>query len=118
MSSAENTKKGKVGEQLAVDFFLREGYSICCRNFRYGRAEIDLIAKKDDLLVFVEVKLRKSTLYGLPEESINEKKIGLIQLAANEFIYDMKWEGPVRFDVICILEMGGRREYVHVKDAF
>ena len=118
MSSSENTKKGKIGELLAQNFLTQNGYEIIARNYRFGRAEIDIIAQKGDLLVFVEVKFRKSKFFGMPEESISPKKTDMIQSAADQYIYHVNWNKPVRYDVISILQIADKTEYYHIEDAF
>ncbi len=64
-----------LGEDIAVDYLKKKGYKIIERNFRKGYTEIDIIAVKDDTLVFVEVKSRKSNSYGDPFESIAPWKV-------------------------------------------
>jgi len=118
MSSSENTKKGKLGELLAENFLQKKGYVIIANNYRFARAEIDIIAQKDDLLVFVEVKFRKSNFFGDPEDSITPKKIEMIQSAADNYIDSINWNKQVRYDVISILQIDNKTEYYHIEDAF
>jgi putative endonuclease len=100
MSSSENTKKGKIGELLAEKFLLKKGYEIIAQNYRFARAEIDIIAQKDDLMVFTP------------------KKIEMIQSAADNYIDSINWNKQVRYDVISILQMANKTEYYHIEDAF
>ncbi len=73
---------GRLGEDLAAEFLQKKGYSILERNFRKGYGEIDIVALKDKILVFVEVKTRTSNVYGTPLEGITPKKLKeLIQTA-------------------------------------
>ena len=65
---AEHIEKGKKSEEEAAEWLVNQGYEIVCTNFRYNKKEIDIITRKDDLLVFVEVKTRLSARFGLPEE--------------------------------------------------
>src|SRR4030043_236627 len=65
---------GALGEKLAVDFLKKRGYKIMQRNFRCREGEVDIIAKQDDCLVFVEVRTKKSSGFGIPEESITPSK--------------------------------------------
>ena len=71
---AQHNELGKKGEKLAVDFLLENGYEIAKRNYRFDKAEIDIIATKEDTLAIIEVKTRSSTVFGFPEEVITSKK--------------------------------------------
>ena len=72
---SDKIKKGKEGEDMAARFLIEKGFEIVERNYRYKRSEIDLIVKKDKWLVFVEVKLRSSDLYGYPEDFVDYKRL-------------------------------------------
>lgn len=108
---------GQKGEDLATQFLEKEGYQIVERNFRYKRAEIDIIAKKDGLMVFVEVKARSSSAFGYPEDFVDEKKSALIMAAADHYIDQMNWEGLIRFDIISIM-LKPQVNVRHFEDAF
>lgn len=110
-----NIISGKKGEEIAAAFMEEKGFEVLVKNYRSGRAEIDLILKKESLLVFTEVKLRSKIVYGLPEEAVNEKKEELILKAAENYIYDTDWHGEVRFDIISIIN---KKEIYHIEDAF
>ena len=75
---ASNKIKGDLGEELASSYLNKLGFTIVERNYRYKRAEIDIIAIKDKLLVFFEVKTRNGIGYGYPEEAVNEKKAEMV----------------------------------------
>jgi len=113
---SDKIKIGKAGENLAADFMLSKGWEIVARNFRYGKAEIDIIAKKDDWLLFIEVKTRSSSDFGEPEAFVDNKKIFQIYYAAEEYIFSRDWKGHVRFDVISV-KIGSEPEIVHFEDA-
>jgi putative endonuclease len=83
----EHIEFGKRGEDLAVLWLEKEGFRILTRNWRHGRLEIDIIASKNNLLHFMEIKTRHRTLFGLPEESVNERKLINILAAAEEYQY-------------------------------
>ena len=72
---AAHNDKGKQGEQLAADYFSTRGYEILQQNWRYRHWEIDIIASRNNMLHFIEVKCRSSSGSGFPEESISKKKI-------------------------------------------
>lgn len=110
-----NLISGKEGEEIAALFMEQKGFEVVQKNYRSGRAEIDLILKKDSLLVFAEVKLRTKIKFGLPEEAVNNKKEELILTAAENYIYEKDWKGKVRFDIISIVN---KKEIFHLEDAF
>ena len=114
----DKIKKGKDGEEAAAQFLMNKGYEIIERNFRFRRAEIDLIAKKDNWLIFVEVKTRTSTAYGHPESFVDQHKISNVLLAADEYIHQHNWKGQVRYDVVSVQLTNGNTEIVHFEDAF
>ena len=75
---AEHNELGKKGEQLAIDFLVKNDYQILEKNYRYLKAEVDIIAQKKDTLAAIEVKTRTSAYFGNPEEFVNPKKIKLL----------------------------------------
>jgi len=103
----DTRSKGSTGEELAVRFLRRRGYRILCRNFRTKTGEIDIIARDKKSLVFVEVKLRESTSFGYPSESVGKTKISHIQKSALFYItrYNL-FDIPYRFEVVSILKEG------------
>ncbi len=115
---SDKIEKGKAGEDLAAQFLIEKGYQILARNYRYKRSEIDLIMKKDNCLVFVEVKLRTTDAFGFPEEFVDEKKAAKILEGADQYIYELKWEGNIRFDIVAIRQINGQTEVVQIEDAF
>lgn len=118
-----STKKfGDEGEELAVELLVNKGYEIIKRNYRFGKGELDIIAKdpKEEGLVFIEVKSRKSLEYGHPEESITKSKIKQLKRIAELYLYenDVK-EILCRFDVITILMPPGEKPQIqHFVNAF
>lgn len=107
---------GKKGELIAAAFLEEKGFKIVARNYRRRRGEIDLIVRRDDWLIFVEVKTRTSTDFGEPEEFVDLKKARKIYDAAEEFIYSTDWHGHVRFDVISIM-LGETESLRYFEDA-
>ncbi len=115
------TKKelGQRAESLATEFLQRKSYQIVERNWRFSRAEIDIIAKKDEVLIFVEVKMRSYDYYGNPEDFVSEKQQALIQEAATQYMEEVGHDWEIRFDVIAILWEDDREAKIrHIKDAF
>ena len=94
---------GKKGEELAAEFLKDKGYEILTRNFRSKFGEIDIIAKKGDFLVFVEVKTRWSREYGTPEEAVTKSKLRSI-VKTGEYFKLLNPETPeaMRIDVVAI----------------
>jgi len=104
---------------MATKFLRRAGYSIMERNWRFKRAEIDIICMDGETMVFVEVKTRSSEHYGLPEEFVNAKKQKLLFDAANAYMEISKHEWLIRFDIIAIVLNGAKSvKTKHLKDAF
>ena len=109
---------GKEGEQLAVDFLIKKGYSIRYKNYRYLKAEIDIIAQKGEVLVIVEVRSRSSDFIENIAETVNQKKINLLVMAADHYVVDNDLDVEVRFDIITILKNKSRFELEHIASAF
>jgi putative endonuclease len=109
---------GKLGEKLAADFLQQKGYTIVKRNFRHRRNEIDIIARKEGLLVFVEVKARGgSGDWGMPEEAVDRRKASRLISCANAYIFKTDWQADIRFDIIAV-ELGKETLITHFEDAF
>ena len=115
---SDKIKKGKEGEELAADFLKEKGYEIIERNYRHKRSEIDLIVKKNNWLVFVEVKYRTSDAFGYPEEFVDYKKVKNILAGAEEYTYIIDWRGNVRYDIVAVRNINGELEIKHIEDAF
>lgn len=113
----KNNELGQEGEQLAANYLKNKGWDILEMNYRYSRSEIDLIASKNSLLIFVEVKARTNTTYGLPEDFVDEKKDENIMKAADHYINEINWKENIRFDIISIIKKK-TMEIEHIEDAF
>ena len=114
-----NTKSlGNKGEQSAAKYLENKGYEIVICNFRTRYGEIDIIAKDKELLVFVEVKLRRSKSYGTGLEAITPHKVEKIHQVAMEYIQsNYESEPACRFDVIEILN-SNQMKIQHIENAF
>lgn len=110
---------GIVGENIATSFYKRKGYLILERNWKFSRAEIDLICLKDQVLVFCEVKTRNGSFFGNPETFVRKRKKQLIVDAAVNYMIQSAHEGEFRFDIVGIL-LKSDHEYAirHFPDAF
>jgi putative endonuclease len=115
---SDKIKKGKEGEDMAARFLKDKGYEIVQRNYRYKQSEIDLIVKKDNWLIFVEVKLRSSDAYGYPEDFVDYKKAKNIIDGAEQYTYEKDWQGNVRYDIVSIRVMRDKTEIIQIEDAF
>ena len=115
---AYHNELGKIGEELAVQFLLRENYTILERNFRYDKAEIDIIAENENSIVVVEVKTRNSNVFGNPQDFVTQGKIKLLVKAANEYMISKNLDKEVRFDIIAVLKNKTTEKIEHFRDAF
>lgn len=109
---------GKAGEDAAADYLSRKGYLILDRNWRMRHLELDIVATKDGTLVFVEVKTRRNTEFREPYEAVDWKKIRHIVMAADAYIKQHDFGGPVRFDIVTVVGREGQFEIEHMEDAF
>ncbi|GLU42931.1 YraN family protein [Allomuricauda sp. NBRC 101325] len=109
---------GKLGEKIAKDHLLASGYEICVQNYRFQKAEVDIIARKDDVLVIVEVKSRNKGFLEDISEVIHPKKVKLLTLAANHFVEENDLDVEVRFDVITVVKNRENFEIEHFESAF
>ncbi|MBC8033860.1 MAG: YraN family protein [Chitinophagaceae bacterium] len=116
---ASHNDLGKFGEGLAKDYVLGKGFSLLHRNWVHASCEIDLIASKAGVLHFIEVKTRRSTTFGFPEESVDIKKFRNIQKAASKFLYlHPEWK-LIQFDILSILLVNDRApEYFYIEDVY
>ncbi len=116
---AAHNDTGKQGEALATEFLRAAGYEILELNWRSGKAELDIIAREKETLIFIEVKTRSSAWFGAPEEYVTPKKEKLMWRAAGAYMEKVSHEWEVRFDIISIiLPKNNPPEIVHFKDAF
>ena len=115
---AIHNELGEKGEELAVEFLQKKGYKILERNWRFKKAEVDIITIKNNVLAVVEVKTRSSNYFGNPQDFVNPKKIQLLAEAINEYVTSKDLEVEVRFDIIAILKNKKAFEIEHLEDAF
>jgi putative endonuclease len=115
---AQHIELGKKGEQLAVDFLIKNGYNILDRNYRFDRAEVDIIAKKEEILSIIEVKTRTNIDFGNPEDFVTPKQIKNLVKAVNEYVTENDLDLEVRFDIVAIVKEKQSFKIEHLKDAF
>jgi putative endonuclease len=119
LAGLDRIELGRRGERIAERHLKRKGYRILERNFRGAGAEIDLVAMDGDTLVFVEVKNRRTTRSGMPEEAVNPHKQRHLRRAGEVYAGNHRaHDRPIRFDVVAILEDGSGRHLELLKDAF
>ena len=97
-----NQKLGGWGEDLASDYLLKKGYKILEKNYRNNYGEIDIVAKKKKIIIFIEVKTRSGRSFGLPEEAVNRTKQGKLIKISEKYILDNRIKGNYQIDVIAI----------------
>lgn len=116
---ATHNDLGRRGETIAKTHLEAAGYEILDENWTFGKAEVDLIAYKDQTIIFTEVKTRTGNGFGEPEDFVDDRKQKLMASAADEYIYLMNHQGEVRFDIIAIL-FTSQNTYTlkHIEDAF
>lgn len=109
---------GQEAEQKALAYLLSKGYLLLEKNFRYRKAEIDLILQKDDFLVVVEVKARSTQYFGAAETFVSPKKIELLVMATDYYIQKNQLNLEVRFDIVAFHVDGIHWKQTHLKNAF
>ena len=115
---AKHNELGQKGEEIAADFLEKAGYEILERNWVFQKAELDIVAQKDNILAIVEVKTRTSADFGLPQDFVKPKKIQLLVKAINEYVISNDLEVEVRFDIIALHREGKEFKIEHLEDAF
>ncbi|PVX45975.1 putative endonuclease [Flavobacterium sp. 103] len=115
---ASHNELGKLGEELAVEYLKKNGYSILETNWTYQKAEIDIIAQIENTLAIVEVKTRSSLEFGLPQDFVKPKKIQLLVKAVDAYVNEKDLDTDVRFDIIAIYKEGKSFAIEHLIDAF
>ncbi len=116
---AKHNETGIKGEQIAENFLADKGYRILHRNWCSGKKEIDLVALKDDVLVFIEVKTRNRIDFGYPEEAVGRRKQEFMKIAAEAFMDANKEFKKIQFDIVSVLIVKEVvKEVLHVEDAF
>ena len=115
---ANHNDLGQKGEELAVDFLLKHGYEILSRNYIFQKAEVDIIAQKEDILAIVEVKTRSTNVFGNPQDFLKPKQIQRIVKAVDHFVTSHQLDVEVRFDIIAIVKNGNQFDIEHLENAY
>ena len=104
---------------MAEDYLLQHGYHILHRNWRHSHYEIDIIAQKNEVLHFVEVKLRSSKTFGLPEQNVKKKKFQSLLHAADEFLFQHQQYRHVQYDILSInVSTNTEPEFFLIEDVY
>jgi len=117
--STQRQRLGDLGEKAAEDLLAAGGYRIVARKHRCPRGEVDLVAERGELLVFVEVRTRATSLFGGPEETVGASKQKRVVHAARDFL--ARWRGPprdARFDVVAVVDSPAGPRLQHFPGAF
>ena len=110
---------GSGGERAAADFLIARGYHILERNFRCRGGEVDLIALDGSVLVFIEVKVRRTLARGAPIEAVTPVKQARVRRAAQEYLtFCGRVFGRIRFDVIAVMKSAKTTDITHLKASF
>ncbi|WP_452222763.1 YraN family protein [Lacinutrix chionoecetis] len=115
---AQHNELGNKGEQLAVDFLLKKGYAILERNYRFQKAEVDIIAQTKDTLAIIEVKTRSTIDFGNPQDFVKPKQIQRLVKAVDEYVVVNGLDVEVRFDIIAIVKENKQFKIEHLENAF
>ncbi len=115
---ASHNDLGREGERIATEYLEREGYRIIARNYVFQKAEIDIVALKDNVLAAIEVKTRTNCHVGRPEEFVSPAKIRLMVSAVNEFVRIHRQAVEIRLDIIAVSREGKGFRVDHLEDAF
>lgn len=115
---AAHNELGVKGEKIALEFLRKKVYKILAVNYCFEKCEIDIIAREDDTIVFVEVKTRTGSRYGFPEEAVGKAKQDKIAEGAEAFLIENNLHNEIRFDIISIIMQENGHRILHIKDAF
>ncbi len=115
---SEIKTKGKYGEDIAVEYLQENGYRIISRNWQFLHREIDIIAEKNNQIIFFEVKTRKPGTIIQPYEAVNSKKQRLLVDAANLYLQRNQIDKEARFDIISITMTEKNIKIEHIENAF
>ena len=116
---AKHIGTGKLGEELGSAYLITNGYVIKEQNWRFSRWEVDIIAEKDSILHFIEIKTRRSKKFGLPEDKVGQKKIQNLINAAEEYLYKHPAWKRIQFNILSISIIENEPvEYFLIEDVY
>lgn len=115
---AFHNQLGKRGEDIAVQFLIKTGYTILERSWKWKHLEIDIIATKNNLLVIVEVKSRTSAQYADPDDTISKHKLRHLYDITERYMEVNHTPMEVRYDLITVIDHGETCSVEHIEEAF
>lgn len=116
---ASHNELGRYGEEIGKLFLEQKHFEILHLNWKYSYYEIDIIASKNNVLHFIEVKTRRSEQFGLPEESVDKKKLKKMMNAAEEFLFRFPAWKRVQYDVLSIsFSNSDEPEFFFIEDVY
>ena len=116
---ASHNDTGKNGEDLAANWFEEKGYTILHKNWRHRNLEVDIIATKNTMLHFIEVKAAKTLKFGNPEDKVSQKKIRNLINASEEYLFQNPQWQRIQFDVLSITMIKNTvTEYFLIEDVY
>lgn len=115
---AKHNELGIEGERIAVEYLRQKGIKILETNWRFEKKEVDIIGRKGNLILMVEVKSRSTDKYGKPEEAVTDAKQKYLIDAADNYMQRLDFEAEVRFDIIAIVLNEKTAELKHIEEAF
>ncbi len=115
---AKHNILGMQGEEIAARYMVEHGYTVLDRNWRSGHKELDMVARRDDTLVFLEVKTRCGRRFGNPQDAVDVRKIMRTVNAADAYIRHHALDMDVRFDIFTVVFENGTYTTEHIEDAF
>ena len=116
---AKHHQTGSTGEAMAVEYLLGKGYNILHQNWRHSHWEVDIIAEKETVLHFIEVKTRRTRQFGFPEDDVDKKKIKNLINAAEEYLYQQPQWKRIQFDILSITMLKDEAvEYFFIEDVY
>jgi putative endonuclease len=115
---AEHIEKGRKSEEIAIEYLIDHGYEILDTNFRYRQKEIDIISKKDNFLVIIEVKTKSFWSEEKPGDLVNFGKQQYLIEATEAYMMKKNIDLEVRFDVIFVVYKHEEIIIEHIEDAF
>ena len=110
---------GKEGEALAAKWLEEKGYTLLHKNWRHAHSEVDIIASKEQVLHFIEVKTRRNQKFGLPEESVDEKKIRTLFIASEAYQHQYPEWKRVQYNVLSVtIHPNNTVDYFFIEDIY
>jgi putative endonuclease len=116
---AAHNEFGKAGEQMAVEWLIQHGFQLISRNWKFARYEVDIIASREGILHFIEVKSRHDDVFGKPEDWVNRKKGRHLLTAGVAFQEKYPDWNLVQYDILSILiTPDGKRDFFFIEDVY